>query len=52
MNLFKMARLVDGAPGEKWFVILSLLMQSGLSNKDVILGGLTGAVQIMLAAIP
>ena len=52
MNLFKIACLVDGSPGEKWFLILILLMQDGLSNKEVMLGGLTGSVQIIVAAIP
>ncbi len=52
MNLFKMARVVDRATGVPWFLILRLLMQDGLSNKEVMLGGLAAAVQIMVAAIP
>ena len=51
MNLFKMATQ-EGAPGKAWYLLLSLLMQDGLSNKEVMLGGLAAGVQIMSAAIP
>ena len=41
-----------GAPGLAWFLTLGIDKKEGISRKDLVLGGLGSAVQILAAVIP
>ena len=47
MDIIKMGRLLDGAPGHDWFFILRILVDDSLSDRDILLGGLAGSVKLL-----